>query len=96
MAEIVSHSPELFGDILDNAVDYHQTGWTVCGAEDPAVIHLGPDFGKKHPALAEHSVVRVIDRYASPWHSDTLLEFSSNEITDEEYALYEEVMEDME
>lgn len=96
MSETLSYTPELYADICASMADYFQTGWTVCGAEDPAVINLGQEFAEKHPELAKYTVVRVIDKYVSPWHSDTLLEFSNAEITDEEYLLYEEVMEDME
>lgn len=96
MSEIVGYTPELFGEVMDSALDYYQTGWTVCGAEDPAVISISEEFGEKHPGFESYTTVRVIDQYVSPWHSDTLLEFSSNDITDEEYLLYEEVMEDME
>ena len=94
--EVWEYDRDLFDDICDTAVDYHQTGWTVCGAEDPGVIILGPGFGEIHPALAGYTVVRVIDKYVNANKSDTLLEFSNRDITDEEYLLYEGVMEDME
>lgn len=92
--EVVDYTPELYGDVCDNMLDYFQTGWTVCGAEDPAVISLGEEFGEKHPELAGYTTVRVIDRYVSPWKSDTLLEFSNSDITDEEYKLYEELVDE--
>ena len=92
----VDYTPELFDDICDSALDYFQTGWTVCGAEDPAVISLGAEFWGKHPELAGYTTVRVIDKYVSPWKSDTLLEFSNEEMTDEEYGLYEGLMEEVE
>lgn len=92
----MNYTPELYADICDNILDYFQTGWTVCGAEDPAVITFSEELGEKHPELAGYTVVRVIDKYVSPWKSDTLLEFSNNDITDEEYALYEGVMEEEE
>lgn len=94
MSETVSHTPELYADICESMADYFQTGWTVCGAEDPAVINLGQEFAEKHPGLAEYTVVRVIDKYVSPWHSDTLLEFSNDDITDEEYEHYEAIMQE--
>ena len=96
MSETWAYTSDLFGDVMDSAVDYHQTGWTVCGAEDPAVISLGKEFGEKHPELAEYTVVRVIDIYVNPNKSDTLLEFSNEEMTFDEYALYEELIEEME
>ena len=92
----VDYTEELFDDICDSALDYYQTGWTVCGAEDPAVITLGREFGEKHPELKEFTTVRVIDQYVSPWKSDTFLEFSDRPITDEEYALYEGVIDEEE
>jgi hypothetical protein len=94
MEEIWDYDADLFGDVMDSAVDYHQTGWTVCGAEDPAVITLGKEFGEMHPALAGYEVVRVIDKYVNPSKSDTLLEFSNRDMTDEEYRLYEELVEE--
>lgn len=96
MSETWAYTSELFGDVMDGALDYFQTGWTVCGAEDPAVIYLPEGFGEKHPELAEYTVVRVIDQYVNPNKSDTLLEFSSEEMTDDEYALYNEIVEEME
>ena len=96
MSEIFEYEPDMFGDVMDSALDYHQTGWTVCGAEDPAVITLGKEFGEMHPALAGYEFVRVIDKYVNPNKSDTLLEFSNRDMTDEEYGLYEELVEEME
>lgn len=86
----VAYTPELFSDVMESQIDYVQTGWTVCGAEDPAVITLGDEFTQKHTEFTGFTVVRVIDRYVSPWKSDTLLEFSNRETTDEEYAASEE------
>jgi hypothetical protein len=83
----VDYSPELFSDAMEFQTDYLLLGETVCGAEDPAVIWLGEDFSAKHPEFKGFTVVRVIDRYVSPWKSDTLLEFSNREATAEEYAL---------
>lgn len=96
MRETLDYTPELFGDVMESALDYFQTGWTVCGAEDPAVIHLPEKFGEKHPELAGYTVVRVIDKYVNPSLSDTRLEFSNRDMSEDEYRLYEEVMEDME
>lgn len=96
MSETLSYTQELFDDACECALDFFQIGWTVCGAEDPAVMTLSVGFGERHPELAGYSVVRVIDKYVSPWRSDTLLEFSNIEITDEEYLLWNGVMEDME
>ena len=90
----VDYTPELFAAVLEHQTDYWQTGWTVCGAEDPAVIALDDEFGDLHPILKGFTHVRVIDRYVSPWKSDTLLQFSNQEITDAEYALYDEIVED--
>lgn len=92
MSDVFEYTSDMYGDIMDCMLDYHQTGWTVCGAEDPAVITLSEEFGEIHPALAGYTVVRVIDKYVSPWKSDTFLEFSNDEMTDEEYRLYEEVV----
>lgn len=87
----VDYTPELFAAVLEHQADYHQIGWTVCGAEDPAVISLDDEFGQERPELAGYTWVRVIDRYVSPWKSDTLLEFSTREITDAEYSQYDEI-----
>ena len=92
----LDYTPELYADICEDYADYHQLGWTVCGAQDPAFIYLGEGFAKKHPELAEYSIVRVIDKYLNEWNSATLLEFSNQDITDEEYARYEEVMQEQE
>jgi hypothetical protein len=32
-SKTVDYSQELYADVMDHMVDYHQTGWTVCGAE---------------------------------------------------------------
>lgn len=93
---VLDYTTRLYDDILDFAIDYHQTGWTVCGAEDPAVVSLSEQFGEIHPELAEYPMVRIIDKYVGPNKSDTLLEFSDREMTDEEYQLYEELMEEEE
>lgn len=95
-SKTLDYTPELYSDICDSFLDHHQIGWTVCGAQDPAVIHLGEAFAKQHPELAEYAVVRVIDKYLNAWNSATLLEFSNKDITDEEYALYEEIMQEQE
>lgn len=81
----VPYSPELFQDVLAHQLDYWQLGETVCGAEDPAVITLDNDFSKDHPEFKGFTVCRVIDRYVSPWKSDTLLEFSNRDISSDEY-----------
>ena len=90
----LDYTPELYSDICDSFLDHHQTGWTVCGAQDPAVIHLGEAFAKKHPELAEYSVVRVIDKYLNECNSATLLEFSNEDMTVAEYKAYEQVIEE--
>jgi len=87
----LDYTPELFTDISAHTLDYWQTGWTVCGAEDPAVIALDDEFGELHQEFQGFTIVRVIDRYVSPWKSDTLLEFSTREMTEEEYSLYDEI-----
>lgn len=88
-SKTVSYSEDLYSEIMDNMTDYHQTGETVCGAEDPAVITIGTGLGAERPELAGFGTVRVIDRFVNPWKSDTLLVFSNVEITAEEYADYE-------
>jgi len=87
----LDYTPELFADIVANQIDWHQLGETVCGAEDPAVIHVSYRLGRKYPELAGLTVVRVTERYVNPWKSDTIVEFSDREITDEEYAQYDEL-----
>jgi hypothetical protein len=91
---IVDYTPELFMEVMDNMIDYVQTGETVCGAEDPAVIIIGSGFSIDHPELKGLSVVRVTERYVNPWKSETFLEFSNEDITAEEYERYEELQED--
>ena len=93
-SKTVEYNPEIFGHIMDCMGDYFMTGWTVCGAQDPAVVYLNDEFGKLYPSLKEYSVVRVIDRFLNDWSSETLLEFSNEDMTDAEYKLYEEVMEE--
>lgn len=90
----LDYTGDLYSDICESFVDYFQTGWTVCGAQDPAVIYIGDKFGKKYPELASFSVVRVIDKYLNEWSSATLLEFSNRDMTDQEYVWYEEVMKE--
>ena len=92
----LDYTPELFEEIMDSFSESCLTGYTVCGAQDPMVIELGDAFKDNHPELAEYSVVRVIDKYLNAWNSATLLEFSNQDITDEEYARYEEVMQEQE
>lgn len=92
----LDYTPELWNDLMDNFSDYFQIGWTVCGAQDPAIIFMNEEFKKKHPSLASFSVVRVIDKYLNEWNSATLLEFSNNEITDEEYEMYDKIMKEEE
>lgn len=95
-SETIDYTPELYYEIMDNFADYYMTGWTVCGAQDPAVVYLGDSFAKKHPELAKYTVVRVIDKFLNEWSSATLLEFSNKDITDEEYQLYDEIMKEEE
>lgn len=91
----VDYNRELFGHLMDNVGDYFTTNYTVCGAEDPAVIYIN-DVGDKYTELKGYSVVRVIDRFLNSWSSETLLEFSNEDITDKEYEMYEKLMEDEE
>lgn len=90
--DTLEYNSELYGDIMDSLREYFQTGYTVCGAQDPAVVYLNNNFGRKQPSLAKYSVVRVIDRFLNEWSSETLLEFSNKDITDQEYKLYEKLM----
>lgn len=94
MSKTAIYSAELYADIMANMEDYYQTGETVCGAEDPAVITLSPTFADKHPEYAGYGVVRVVDRYVSPWSSDTELVFSNDPLTADEYRQYEETVGD--
>ncbi len=93
-SKTIDYNPEFYQDIMDNFADYYQTWWTVCGAQDPAVILLNEEFGKVYPSLAKYSTVRVIDRFLNEWSSETLLEFSNEDITDAEYEAYEKLMEE--
>jgi len=93
-SKTVDYSPELFSDVMENMVDYWQLGETVCGAQDPAVISIGPEFFKKYPELAGLNFVRVIDRYVNPWKSDTLLEFSDRDISSDEYQTADDYGDD--
>jgi hypothetical protein len=81
----VDYSPELYGKIMENMADYNQTGETVCGAQDPAVISLNEPLAE----FPDYTVVRVEDRYVNPWKSDTVLVFSNEPLTDEEYDEYQ-------
>lgn len=90
MTKTVEYSEDLFNDVMENMMDYHQTGETVCGAADQAVISIG----KELPGFEGYSVVRVTERYVNPWKSDTFLEFSNREVTPEEYARWDELAED--
>lgn len=88
--QTVDYTPELIAKVMDNMADYHQTGETVCGAEDPAVISLLQPL----PEFEGCTVVRVLNRYVNPWKSDTFLQFSNEEITEFEYSLYEELADE--
>lgn len=90
----VDYNRELFSDLIDNMVDWHITGYTVCGAEDPGVLHITKEIGRLYPQLKGYSVVRIIDRFLNEWSSETLLEFSNEDMTEAEYKLYEKVMEE--
>lgn len=92
----VDYTPELYGELMDSFLDYRQIGYTVCGAQDPAVIELGDQFKKNHPEYAKYTTVRVIDKYLNAWNSATLLEFSDKEITDEEYDESEKLLQEEE
>jgi len=92
----IDYSPELYGDITDGFYDYFLLWYTVCGAQDPAVIYLNEGLGKKYPELAKYSVVRVIDKFLNSWSSQTLLEFSNQDVTDKEYEMYEKLMKEEE
>lgn len=87
----VRYTPELFAEVMEHQLDYWQLGETVCGAEDPAVITISEEFSVKHPEFKGLTFVRVIDRYVSPWKSDTFLEFSTRDITSDEYQTYDEL-----
>lgn len=91
----VAYTPELFTDVVMHMLDYYQISETVCGSEDPAVITLTNGFAVKRPELAGYGVVRVTNRFVSPWKSDTFLEFSNDELTAEEYEWYEERMDEL-
>lgn len=93
-SETLPYTPTLYADICESQADYHMIGWTVCGAEDPAVIQLGPEFGIKHPELSGFTVVRVVDQYVNCAKSNTLLDFSNTPITDAEQALADQVAEE--
>jgi hypothetical protein len=84
-SKTVDYSEDLYGKIMENMADYNQTGETVCGAQDPAVISLNEPLAE----FPEFTMVRVVDRYINPWNSSTLLIFSNVAITDEEYTDYE-------
>ena len=58
------YTPELYGRVMERMLDYHQIGWTVCGAQDPAVISLAEP-------IDGYTMVRVRERYVSAWKSDT-------------------------
>jgi hypothetical protein len=90
----LEHTPELYADVTASMADYHMIGWTVCGAEDPAVIELGPELGAKRPELAGFTVVRVIDRYVNCAKSDTFLHFSTEPLTAQEQVWAAEAAED--
>jgi len=90
----LDYTKELYEEICNSFTEYYQTGYTVCGAQDPAVIYLGEDFIRRHPQLKEYNVVRVIDKYLNEWNSATLLEFSNNDVTDEENEFYEKFEEE--
>ena len=91
----LEHTAELYADVMANMLDYCQTGETVCGTEDPAVIDVSVKLAAKYPELAGLTVVRVTDRYVSPWKSDTYLEFSNIPMTEEETSLYDEYVDGM-
>jgi hypothetical protein len=90
----VPYTSELFSDVLECMTDYYTTGYTVCGVEDPAVICLSAKFIAKRPEL-NYTMVRVIDKFINPNQSETLLEFSNEDITSVEYTAYEELWADL-
>lgn len=91
MTKTVDYSSELYGQVMDNMADYHQTGETVCGAQDPAVVALRKPLAE----FPEYTMVRVTERYVSPWQSNTFLEFSNEELTDLEYERYDTYMDEL-
>ena len=92
----VDYTRELMDYIWDSFNESWLIGYTVCGAEDPMVIELGDEFIDSHPEFEEFTYVRVIDKYLNEWNSATLLEFSTRELTDEEYELSEAILKDEE
>lgn len=91
MKKTVDFNRQLFADIVSESLEYLQTGETVCGAEDPAVIELSDTFSDRYPEYTGYKRVRVIDKFVNANRSDTLLEFSNEPVTDGEYAAYEEL-----
>ena len=89
----LNYTQELMTDIFDSNLEYYQTGFTVCGAEDPAVVYLGEAFKKKYPALKDYTVVRIVDTFISAWVSKTTIKFSNKKITKAEYKLYEKIVD---
>lgn len=94
ISKTLEYSESLYADVTADALDYWQQGETVCGAEDPAVISLGPEFATRRPDLAAYSVCRVHETYVSASKSDTFLTFSNEEITGAEYQRWDDLMED--
>lgn len=93
MKKTVDYDRQMFADIMTDPLDYLQTGETVCGAEDPAVIELSDTFKARYPKYAGYTVVRVIDRFVNANQSDTLFEFSNDPVSDADRAAYEDLLE---
>lgn len=85
MTKTVDYDRQMFDDMLTDPAEYIQTGETVCGAEDPAVIELSDTFRARYPEYADYHFVRVIDRFVNANSSDTLFEFSNRPVSESEY-----------
>ena len=90
----VPFTHELFSDIVGDSDEYYQLGETVCGAEDPAVVTLSQRFRDDHPEYRDYTTVRIVNQFVNSNRSDTLLEFSSDPLTEVERRYHEEYMED--
>lgn len=68
------------------------TGYSVCAAQDPAVIVLGREFSEKYPQVSRYQFMRVINTPLNEWSTETVLEFSNEDVSDEEMRAYDKIL----
>ena len=92
----LDYNSDLYHEAMESMWDYFTLWETVLGAQDPSVTFLGKIFIKNHPELKGYRIMRVKEKYLNEWSSATFLEFSNQEISDEEQDMTDKYYEELE